>query len=340
MRAVVSTGPSQVGVVDDWAEPTCGPHDVLVAVQAVGLCGSDLAAVEGRRPLPRLPLVVGHEGGGRVLAVGSAVSGRWPGQTVVVEPNYPCLDCAACKNGATSACPERVILGINTDGIAAERVAVPAQLTWPVPDETPAEVLACVEPWVVTRAAIRRAPPVRGLACLVVGAGSQGLLLVLSLIAAGAIPYVVEPHAGRRALAETLGARPAESGPEQFPVLFETSGAPDAFGPTLDRAEPGGHVVIVGQSSTPVTLTTERLVQRQLHLHGSLIYDHPTDFAAAVETVAGGRVPLQSVLRAGFGPGDAQSAFTAARDIPGKSWLDLRSWSASPRIWMPSKEAR
>ncbi|MGH8868070.1 MAG: zinc-dependent alcohol dehydrogenase [Actinomycetes bacterium] len=322
----MSTGPSRVAVVEDWPEPSCGPDDVVVEMDGVGLCGSDLAVAEGRRAVPRQPWVLGHEGGGRVVAAGSRVTRRRPGQTVVVEPNYPCLACGACEAGTSSSCARREILGINRDGIAAERVAVPARFTWPVPDGTPVATLACFEPWVVTRTALRRVPRVRDLACLVVGAGSQGLLLVVSLVAAGALPYVVEPHAGRRALAERLGARPLESGPEHFPLLFETSGAPDAFGPTLARAAPGASVVLIGQSSVPVTLTTEHLVQRQIHLYGSLIYDHPRDFEAAADTLALGAQPLADVVQAGFTPEDADDAFAAARSVPGKSWLDLRAW--------------
>jgi threonine dehydrogenase-like Zn-dependent dehydrogenase len=328
VRAVVSTAPSQVSVAEDWPEPDCGPDDVLVAVQGVGLCGSDLAVAEGRRDVPHRPWLLGHEGGGRVLAVGSRVTTRRPGQTVVIEPNYPCLRCEACRSDATSSCERRQILGVNTAGIAAERVAVPARHTWPVPDGTTAETLACVEPWVVTRSALRRVPAVRGLPCLVVGAGSQGLLLAVSLLAAGADPYVVEPHEGRRALAVSLGARDADAGPSRYPLLFETSGAADAYAPMLERAAHGAHVVLIGQPSTPVTMRTQLVVRRQLHLHGSLIYDHPGDFAAAVETLAHRPEQLAAVVRAGFTPDEAHTAFAAARDVPGKSWLDLRPWVA------------
>lgn len=331
MRAVVSTAPSRVTVVEDWPEPECGADDVLVAMEGVGLCGSDLAVAEGRRDVPQRPWLLGHEGGGRVVAVGARVTTRWPGQTVVIEPNYPCLACDACARDATSSCERRQILGVNTAGVAAERVAVPAHHTWPVPDGTTAETLACVEPWVVTRSALRRVPSVDGLPCLVVGAGSQGLLLTVSLRAAGGVPYVVEPHEGRRALAVRLGAKDADAGPSRYPVLFETSGAADAYGPMLERAGNSAHVVLIGQPADPVALRAQLVVRRQLHLHGSLIYDHPHDFATAVESLARDPSALDVVLQAGFAPDDAQTAFAAARDVPGKSWLDLRPWATAAR---------
>ena len=67
MRAVALVAPGEVRVVDDWPEPECGPGDVVVRVRAVGLCGTDLAVYAGKRPVPGMPWVMGHEGGGRSL---------------------------------------------------------------------------------------------------------------------------------------------------------------------------------------------------------------------------------------------------------------------------------
>ncbi|MFD0533344.1 alcohol dehydrogenase catalytic domain-containing protein [Actinomadura luteofluorescens] len=107
MKAVALVAPETVEVVDDRPEPACGPDDVVVAVHGVGLCGSDLAVVSGHRPVPALPWVLGHEAFGVVVAAGDRVADRYPGQRVVVEPNYPCLRCAPCRSGATAGCRSR-----------------------------------------------------------------------------------------------------------------------------------------------------------------------------------------------------------------------------------------
>ena len=196
MRAVALVAPGQVEIVDDWPEPDPGPGEVVVRIRGVGLCGSDLSIYDGTRQVPGMPWVFGHEGGGDIVAVGTGVADREVGQRVVIEPNFADGSCAACLAGHTSACDNRQILAITRTGILAERVAVPAGYTWPVSSDWPDVALACVEPLVVAHTAVRRAGVPVGADCLVIGAGSQGQLVCQSLMAAGAQPYVMEPHPG------------------------------------------------------------------------------------------------------------------------------------------------
>src|SRR6266536_2870484 len=146
MRAVALVAPGEVRLVDDWPEPECGPRDVVVSIRGVGLCGSDLSVFDGKREVPRMPWVFGHEGGGDVVAVGSEVTNREVGQRVIIEPNFADLTCAACLSGHTSACVNRQILAINRTGMLAERVAVPAEFTWPTARDLADVALACFEP--------------------------------------------------------------------------------------------------------------------------------------------------------------------------------------------------
>lgn len=325
MKAIVCEGPQQVRLVQDWPEPECGPEDVVVQMRAVGLCGSDLSVYDGHREVPSLPWVMGHEGGGDVVAVGALVTDRSVGDRVVIEPNFPCLDCPACRAGITSDCSKRHILGMNSPGILAERVAVPARFTWVLPGAWPDEVLACFEPLAVARAAVRRSGAGAGDRCLVVGAGSQGLFVCLSLLAIGAEPSVVEPHEGRLALAQTLGAQHADLKGATYPYVFETAGPPAAFATAMSSVASTGTVALIGLSSEPVQLSTSDVVRRGLRLVGSIIYDHPHDFAETRDAVASGLWP-QSVVHAGIAPARAAEAFAAARTFPGKSWLDLTRW--------------
>ena len=304
-----------------------GPADVIIAMRAVGLCGSDLSVYSGAIPVADYPWVIGHEGGGEIIAVGEEGRDRYPGQLVVIEPNISCSRCAPCKAGQTSSCTNRRALGVNVAGIAAERVSVPAEFCWPVPDGTSSATIAGFEPSVVARATVRRVGLQMGDRCLVVGAGSQGLMLCLHLRSIGLHPFVVEPHPGRRRLALQLGARPHEPGVNGYPFVFETSGAQSAFRPALDAVGPGGQLVLIGQSSADVAITTRELVQRQLTVRGSLIYDHPEDFAEAVRALDDGDGGIGSVMQASYSPIDADRAFGEASEIAGKSWLDLADWT-------------
>lgn len=326
MKAIVLSSPRRVDLIQDWPEPVPGPHDVVVAIRGVGLCGSDLSVFEGTRPTPRLPWVLGHEGGGDIIAVGDQVHDREVGQRVVIEPNYPCLTCPRCHSGHTSTCGERGIVGINVPGILAERVAVPARFAWPIDSEAPGELLASVEPLAVARSAVESSGVAEGDRCLVVGAGSQGLLVCLSLIALGAQPDVVDTHRGRTDFAVDLGARHAEGG-RDYPFVFETAGAAAAVREALDRAAPLATVVLIGLNSADLPLSIQELVRRQLTLRGKLIYDHPRDFADTLNSLGHGPL-LSRVIGATYAPDDAGDAFSQARTVVGKTWIDLSTWHA------------
>lgn len=321
MRAVVlDAEPRALRLVSDWPEPQPGPGEVLVRVRGVGICGSDLALHAGRRQPPSFPWVVGHETFGEIAATGPGVDESRAGQRVVVEPNIPCGTCSACRAGRTSACPYRKVLGFSVPGTLAERIVVPAAFAWPVPQDWGDGDAVCAEPLTVAHTAVRRALALQAEAknCLVIGAGSQGTLACVALAACGITPAVLDPQPGRRALAAELGARAAEPGEGGFGLVFETSGAPEAVAEAVDRAARGGLIVLMGLNSQAVPLVTQRIVQRQLTLMGSLIYDHPGDFAAV--TGAGNR-RAGRVLRACYPMAEAETAFRAAAAVPGKTWI-------------------
>lgn len=327
MKAIVLVEPGRVEVAEDWPEPVPSPHEVVVQMRGAGICGSDLDVYHGRRETPALPWPMGHEGGGEVVTLGASVTDRRVGQRVVIEPNYCCLSCPQCLSGSSSRCPRRTMVGFNHAGLLAERVAVPARFTWPVPADWPDATLACVEPVAVARSAVRRSRTEAGDRCLVVGAGSQGLFLCQALLAVGALPVVLEPHPGRLALAQRLGATPArDDTDETFRFVFEAAGAAGAVQTALDRAGPGAAVMLVGLSPTPLPLTAAELVRRQLTLRGSLIYDHPADFPDTIAAIARQELDPARVVQPGFPPERASEAFAGALLVPGKPWLDLSPW--------------
>lgn len=332
MRAIVLTRPRQIDVVDDWPEPRPAPDEVVVAIRAVGLCGSDLGVYDGDRATPRLPWIMGHEGGGEIVAVGEGVLDREVGQRVVIEPNYCCLACLACRSGVTSACTERGIVGMNMLGLLAEWVAIPARFAWPVPPAVSDEALACAEPLAVARAAVRRSNAGPSDECLVVGAGSAGLFLCQALLEIGAQPYVTDPLDGRVALAERIGAkRVAADDARGFPAVFDTAGVPAALETSIRAAAATGTVVVIGMSSQPAQVSTMDIARRQLVIRGSLIYDHPTDFADTIAAIADGVIAPEQVLLPGTRPEQAGDAFAQARTVEGKSWINLAAWQEGAR---------
>ena len=320
MRALVlGEAPWSLHVADGLPEPVPASGEVVVRVGGVGICGSDLPLLAGRRRAAAYPWVPGHEAYGEIVSAGDDADQARVGQRVVIEPNYPCLRCPACRAGRTSMCADRDIVGFTVPGVLAEYIAVPAAYAWRVPDSWSAEDAVCAEPLTVALAAIRRGGSDGG-GALVIGAGPQGVLLCLALAARGVAPYVLEPDEGRRQLAVSLGAKAVDPRDTGFQVIYETSGAGKALNEAISRSAPGATITLIGLGQPMPPTDTELVVRRQLTLRGSLIYDHPGDFAA---TLSHQDLSPGQVLRARYPLDEAAEAFRAARTVPGKTWIDL-----------------
>jgi 2-desacetyl-2-hydroxyethyl bacteriochlorophyllide A dehydrogenase len=321
MKAALLTRPREMTIVEDWPEPEAAAGEVIVELTGLGICGSDLELWSGARPTAGFPWLIGHEGIGRVVAAGAGVPERRIGERVVIEPNYPCGRCGACRAGRTSTCPHRTIVAINAPGLLQERVAVPAQFAWPAPGAVSDADLICTEPLAVARSAVRVSGLTGGDGCLIVGAGSQGLLVCQLALALGARVSIVEPRAGRLALAERLGAVPVTPGAARYPVVFETSGSAGGVRSALELAEPGGTVTLIGIPHEEVTVSFAAIVRDQLQIRGSLIYDHPADFRATLELLARGAVAPSRILTAPCAFSAVGDAIAEARDVAGKTWI-------------------
>ena len=324
MQAAVLNGPGRVEV-EGVPIPRCGPDDVLLRIEAVGLCGSDYAMYAGHWRFPR-PFVIGHEGYGRVVEVGSAVRDRAIGSLAVVEPNIVCGSCPPCGRGTSSLCQQKRSLGVGTDGLCAEFARVPAAFAWPLPETIQLEDAVCIEPLAVALSAIRGSDARPGHEVTVFGAGSQGLLLTMALAALGIAPHVVDPQRQRLELARDLGARAASVEAPEGPssdVVFETSGAPDALTAAIAATAPGATVVLIGLSHHPVLVDTVRIVRQRLRIQGSIIYEHPADFHATVTLVADGSMHPGRVIKQAFALNEADQALRTAPTLPGKSLITV-----------------
>ena len=326
MKAAVLSGPRELDVVD-WPIPVCEPAEVLIQMWGVGICGSDSAIYAGNRTFPK-PFVIGHEGFGRIVSLGSAVRDRELGSLVVVEPNIVCGECALCRTGLSSLCVQKRSLGVGNDGLCAEFASVPAEFSWPLPDTIRPEDAVCIEPLAVALAAIREARPRPGAHMTVFGAGAQGLLLTVALAAQGAVAHVVDPQPERLAIAHGLGAASTSLEAPEGPaadVVFETSGAPAAVSAAIAVAGPGATVVLIGLGHQSATLDAARVVRQRLRIVGSLIYQHPVDFISTIDLVTSGALHPGVVLRHRFSLQEADRALRESPTVPGKSWITMNS---------------
>lgn len=325
MKAALLLEPGKIEV-HDVAEPDVGPGDVRIAVQGVGLCGSDLSVFSGRWTTPSFPWVMGHEAFGTVEAVGDGVPSERIGQMVVVEPNVACFSCLQCEQGRTSACEARQSVGMNRQGALAERLVVPSRFAWPLSGVSD-EDLVCVEPATVVLAALRRlGTPLPGSA-LVIGVGAQGLLMSLVLVGRGVDVYAYDVNPERVAFAETLDARAMESAESNAPfhLVVDTVGSPASVEVALERLAVGGTVLFLGLDSRPFELTAQMLVRRQAVLRGSLTYDHPGDFEATIGMIDRRQLAPGRIVSDKYSLEETQLAFDRAGSARGKTWVRVSS---------------
>ena len=258
--------------------PEPGDDEVLVRVAAVGLCGSDLELLEGRRPLPyvRYPIVPGHEWAGTIERVGSRVRSLAPGDKVTAEGFRACGTCRRCRAGDTNLCEDEYAeTGFTHQGACAEYVAVPARLVRRLADDASLEAAALLEPAACVANGLLAADLRPGMTAAVVGAGTLGLLAVSLLrLSSPSRLVLVGTRPERCVLGERLGADESwdssnHGGEGEFDLVVEATNHPSGAADALRLARRGGTVILEGISGarTPV-LDPDLISLGQLRVQG------------------------------------------------------------------------
>ena len=278
----------------DLPDPAPGPDEVIVAVSLAGICGSDYSLYHGKFGVP-LPVVPGHEGMGIVSKVGADVSNLAVGQRVVIQPNFSCWECNLCRSGFDNICSGKVRLGIDTNGVFAEYVKVPARYAWPVPETLDDRMAALTEPLAVAAHGVNVLPPKEGDRVLIIGAGVIGLMTLLLVKLEGARVTVSDLLQEHLSLAKKMGADSTfrvggadETEPASFDLVYETSGAPSGLADAIGSAAPGGRIALLGLPGTEHPVHTTPIVRKELTIAGSMIYTD--EFPKVLELLESGRI--------------------------------------------------
>lgn len=297
MRAFVITGPGVAGV-EDVPEPVAGPGEVIVAVERVGVCGTDVEMFDGAMAylesgLTQYPIRPGHEWSGTVAATGAGVEDAWLGRRVTGDTMLGDGTCDRCRRGHQHLCARVCEVGIRgRDGALAERLAVPVSSLHVLPVGLDAELGALVEPAGTALRAARAAAPGPGDAVLVVGAGTMGLLTAMFLRAAGAAVHLTDVRPAALAFAAGLGFDRVWDGDQApaspFRAVVDASTDSSVPARAVDVVEPGGRVVYLGVAGHESPLDARRLVLADLTVVG--ILSASPALADVVEAFAGGVV--------------------------------------------------
>ncbi len=332
MRAVVIHAPHDLRL-DERPAPQPGAHEVLVKIEAGGICGSDLHYYHhGGFGTVRVkePMALGHEIAGVIELAGSSVSHLVPGMRVAVNPSQPCNSCRYCHQGLRNHCLDMRFMGSamrfpHVQGGFREFVAVDVSQAVPIADTLSMGEAAMAEPLAVCLHAARQAGPMQGKRVLVTGCGPIGMLMILVARNAGAADIVATDVVDApMALARQLGASRSVNvvadadalkiyGADKgtFDVMFECSGNQAALRGAIDALRPGAVIVQVGIGGE-MTLPVNVLVAKELQLRGTFRFD--TEFQLAVELMGRGLIDVKPLISATLPFTQAVDAFELASD--------------------------
>jgi 2-desacetyl-2-hydroxyethyl bacteriochlorophyllide A dehydrogenase len=331
MRAVQFDRLHEVNIVTRSMAPL-RDNEVLIGVEACGVCGTDVHIVEGTsRSNP--PVVLGHEYCGVVEDVGSGVKDLQTGQRVAVDPNIFCGACYYCHRGLVHLCSHLRALGVDIDGGMADRCVVPSTQVYRVPEGMPAEVAALVEPVSCGVHGIDLAGIETGDTVAVIGGGTMGLVMAQLARASGAARVlVVEPLEQKRAIAEQRGVDLVlDPATDDVPstirdltgvgadVVIECVGKPETVQLSTELARRGGTVEIFGVCPIGATTPLEpnMVYFKELRIVGSYINPHTFDRALAL--LASGAVTTEGFTIERFpleGVAEALQSWRALSTLP------------------------
>lgn len=318
MRASVLLA-AQSLTMEERPVPRLDPDQVLVEVTSVGVCGSDVHFWhEGRLGdwVVDEPLVLGHESGGRIVAVGAAVDGSRVGERVSIEPQRPSPTSRETMSGRYNLDPAmRFYATPGVDGAFAQYVAIQSQFAWSIPDSVSDDAAALMEPLSVAVATAQKGSFTVGSRVLITGAGPIGILVAQVALAYGASEVIVsDVSEGRRSAALEFGAtRVIDPVAEDIAALelnvdtfVDASGAAVAVRSGISAVRPGGTVVLVGMGASEIALPVTVIQNRELLVTG--IFRYANTWPTAIELVRSGKVDLDSMVTGHFGLDDVDAA--------------------------------
>jgi threonine dehydrogenase-like Zn-dependent dehydrogenase len=295
--------------ITEIPEPGPAPENLLLQVDMVGLCGTDLNSFRGNNPLISYPRVLGHEIAATVLEGPAAVP---KGTRVTVSPYTSCGVCSSCRRGRYNACRDNQTFGVQRDGALTELLSVPEEKVYA--SHLSARELCLVEPLTVGFHAVARARVMAGDVVAVFGCGGIGLGAISGAAFAGARTIAIDVddakletaraagateliHSGREDFRARLRELTAGHGPD---VIIEAIGLPETYRAAVEEVAFTGRVVYIGYAKQPVAYETKLFVQKELDIMGSR-NALPEDFRRVIAMLEAKRFPVEMAISAVVG---------------------------------------
>jgi threonine dehydrogenase-like Zn-dependent dehydrogenase len=300
---------------EDVPTPEPAAAEVLVAVKACGICGSDVHGMDGSTGRRRPPIIMGHEAAGVIEAAGPGGNGWKKGDRVTFDSTVFCGACEFCRRGEINLCDQRRVLGVSCEdyrrhGAFADYVAVPCHILHRVPATLPFEHAALIEPFAIAFHALHRSPVTLNDTAVVVGCGMIGLAVIQAARLAGFGRIVaVDVAPEKLSLAARLGATDivdSRAAPLEEILrltrgigadrVFEAVGITATIDLAIRCARKGGAVTLIGNVAPKTDLPLQTVVTRELNLQGSC--GSAGEYPACIEMMARGAIDPASLLSA------------------------------------------
>ena len=327
MKAALLTRLREIEIGDLPEPRLTGPRDVLLRIDAVGVCGSDVHYYKTGRigaAVVKYPFVMGHECAGTVQQVGPEVRGLQAGQRVAIDPLVACGQCDQCRRGRPNTCLNQLFLGNpgELSGALAEYVVLPQDCCYPIPEPMTAGQAAMVEPLSIGVHTQRLSQMEAGATIAILGSGPIGLSVLLACRAAGdCTAYVTDLIDDRLAMAAQLGARwtgnprrgnvvkaIGDAEPTGMDIVFECAGEQETLDQAVELVKPGGTLVIVGIPEVDdISFAAHTLRRKELTIKN--VRRQNRCMAPSINLVSSGKIDVNPLMTHHFPLRETAAAF-------------------------------
>lgn len=304
MKALVWSAAEEM-IWEDRERPIPEDGELLVRIEAVGICGSEIEGYLGHNSLRKPPLIMGHEFCGIIEQVGNKENDVLIGRKIVVNPLIFCGQCDRCRQGSTQLCESRKIIGIHMPGAFARWAIVPVAAAIEVPESMNSFRAALAEPLACSLRATRRAMDRHAFAnVVVIGAGGIGLLCakIAKLLGASKV-MIVDTNPERLKMCRAIGMEETANarednleertkqtfGSKGIDVVIDAAGFQTTRESAIKLLNPGGTFMNIGLGIEETVLPINYLIRHEIELLGSFCYSRQ-DFQDAVDLLVAGRI--------------------------------------------------